>query len=86
MPIVARIAPTLERALLRRGVAERLAADHRCAGCRRTPLVGERIYFYAGDRVRCELCRAMHGHAPVRWELMHGPEWGHAVRLTVRAA
>src|SRR5579864_5617608 len=33
-----------ERALLRRGVADRGGTHERCSGCHRTPLIGERIY------------------------------------------
>jgi hypothetical protein len=81
MTILDRIALALERDLLRKGPAERAAAGHRCGDCRRTPLVGERVYMYEGGRLACELCKPLRKEAPVRWELVHGPAHGDAVRL-----
>jgi hypothetical protein len=43
----------LELALLRRGLDERLAGSERCGCCRRTPLVGERVYVYDGGTIAC---------------------------------
>jgi hypothetical protein len=77
---------TLERIIFRRGVGDRAADCRRCADCRRTPLVGERLYHYDDGRVRCELCRPLSRHEPIESELVHGVEHGHAVRITVRAA
>jgi hypothetical protein len=78
--------PSLEIALLRRGVGDRNASSERCRDCGRTPLVGEHIYRYDGGPVCCELCRAMRREQPVSSTLVHGPEHGHAVRLRIRAA
>ena len=78
--------PELELALLRRGVDELAAATDRCAKCRRTPLIGERMYSYAGGRTLCELCRALQREAPVGSTLVHGPEFGHTMRITDRRA
>jgi hypothetical protein len=78
----------LELALLRRGLDERLAgASERCTSCHRTPLVGERIYEYpSGDRA-CELCRRRWGSVPADSHVVHGPEFGHTIRITdARAA
>ena len=86
MATLDRMPAALERALLRKGVGDRTASTRRCADCRRTPLVGERVYVYEGGRLACELCRPLRRDEPVRWELVHGPEHGHAVRLRVRAA
>ncbi|MFL5820805.1 MAG: hypothetical protein ACJ76S_09035 [Solirubrobacteraceae bacterium] len=81
MTILDRIAPTLDRELLRRGDGERAAADRRCRDCRRTPLVGERIYLYEGDRLACELCQPLRNDEPVGSELVHGPAYDQVVRL-----
>jgi hypothetical protein len=74
--------PELELALLRRGVDQRVAGRQRCGRCNRTPLVGERIYVYEGGRMLCELCRSARRDAPVETVFMHGPEFGHTMRIT----
>ena len=74
----------LERALLRRGVDERSAECDRCADCNRTPLIGERLYMYDGGVVRCELCRALSKQRPTRSYLIHGPEFGHTMKIVDR--
>lgn len=79
----------LETALLRRSVGAASAARERCLHCHRTPLVGERVHFYAaGDasRLVCDLCRSQHEDAPQRSELMHSPEHNRAVRVLGTAA
>lgn len=86
MATAERSLPSLERELLRKGVGARSAASRRCGDCQRTPLVGERVYVYQGGRLACELCKAMRKEEPAGWELVHGPEHGHAVRVRVRAA
>jgi hypothetical protein len=85
MAAVDRFTPSLERLLLRRGVGARSAASRRCWDCGRTPLVGERLYLYEGGRLACELCKPLRREEPARWELVHGPEYGHAVRVRVTA-
>jgi hypothetical protein len=50
-----------------------------CEGCRRTPLVGETVYFYE-ERMVCELCRPLRQDTPTRSEVMHSAEH----ELTVR--
>jgi hypothetical protein len=77
-----------ERLLLRHGVGALEADRHRCADCRRSPLIGERIHLYdgPGGGVVCELCRALRREVPVATEIVRHSEHGHAVRLTVRAA
>jgi hypothetical protein len=74
----------LELELLRRSVDALSAGCERCAHCRRTPLIGERVYVYETGTVRCELCRALHREAPVASRLVHGPEFGHTMRITDR--
>jgi hypothetical protein len=78
----------LELALLRRGLDERLAgASERCTSCHRTPLVGERIYEYPTGERACELCRRRRRSAPAGSHVVHGPEFGHTMRITdTRAA
>jgi hypothetical protein len=78
--------PTLELELLRKGVGDRTRAGRRCADCRRTPLIGERLYHYDDGRVRCELCRPLRRQEPERSELVYGPEHGHGVVRITRVA
>ncbi len=54
-----------------------------CAHCRRTPLVGE-IVFYYGQALVCELCRPLRREAPARQEVVHSPERGHTVKRAAR--
>jgi hypothetical protein len=78
--------PELELALLRRGMIERSAKRQACARCRRTPLIGERVYFPEHGVMLCELCRPRQGDPPARWTLVHGPEFGHTLKLVDRRA
>ena len=78
--------PDLELALLRRGMHERAAGCERCGECGRTPLIGERVYVYDDGTVACELCRALSGRAPARWRVVHGPEFGHTMKIVDRRA
>ncbi len=74
--------PALELALLRRGVDELAAGEERCRHCHRTPLIGERVYVYESGAMLCELCRVMDARRPVTSRLVHGPEFGHTMRIT----
>ena len=74
--------PELELALLRRGVDQLTAGRERCEHCHRTPLVGERVYVYDSGAIVCELCRALEGSAPRGSRIVHGPEFGHTMRIT----
>jgi hypothetical protein len=76
----------LERSLLRRGVDQRAADLERCGRCQRTPLIGERVYIYDRESVRCELCRDHERRPPVGSRIVHGPEFGHTMRITDRRA
>lgn len=78
--------PTLERELLRKGVGDRTRAGRRCADCRRTPLVGERVHHYEDGRMRCELCRPLNRAEPTESELVLGDVHGGTVRITRVAA
>lgn len=71
----------LERALLRRGMTERTARREACARCCRTPLVGERVYMPSTGGIVCALCQSRAGDPPPRSALVHGPEFGHTLRL-----
>lgn len=76
----------LELALLRRGLDERLAGSERCTCCHRTPLAGERVYDYASGIIACELCRRRRPDPPRQTRLVHGPEFGHTIRITDQRA
>ena len=77
----------LELALLRRGLDERLAGGtERCSHCHRTPLIGERIYEYDSGAVACELCRQRQRAIPRGSHVIHGPEFGHTMRITDQRA
>ncbi|MGI8904724.1 MAG: hypothetical protein ACR2IP_13970 [Solirubrobacteraceae bacterium] len=78
--------PELELALLRRGVDELSADCERCEHCRRTPLVGERVYVYGAGSILCELCRTAASEAPTASRVVHGPEFGHTMRITDQRA
>lgn len=73
--------PDLERELLRKGVDHRLTGTRCCADCGRVPLVGERVYRFAGDATVCELCRSSRREVPTDSELMYHGERGLSVRL-----
>ena len=79
----------LETVLLRRSVDDSVAARHRCAHCRRTPLVGELVHVYlAGEeeRIVCALCRPLRREPPTGTRLMHSPAHERSVRVRERAA
>jgi hypothetical protein len=78
--------PELQVALVRRAIDHFDAVRERCEGCRRTPLIGERIYFAPGGVVYCELCRALDPDRQLESRIVHGPEFGHTIRLTDRRA
>jgi hypothetical protein len=78
--------PDLELALLRRGLDQLIAGREQCGRCRRTPLVGERVYVYDSGTIACELCRALEAETPRASRLIHGPEFGHTIRLTDQRA
>jgi hypothetical protein len=85
MPVIARNRPLLEIDLLRPSLRDLAAGRTSCVHCRRTPLVGERIYMY-GERLVCELCRPLRREPPERSELMYSPEHERAVKPRRRAA
>jgi hypothetical protein len=76
----------LELALLRRGVDQRDAGRECCSRCRRTPLIGERVYVHDRGLIVCELCRSLDGAIPRDSRLVHGPEFGHTIRIVDQRA
>jgi hypothetical protein len=80
MPLAREMAE-LELALLRRGVDQRAAGVECCSRCRRTPLIGERVYVYDDGAVTCELCRSLDADARCESRLVHGPAFGHTIRI-----
>ena len=73
--------PALELALLRQGVRRRDAIRERCSRCRRTPLVGERIYLDEAGPVICALCRRDQAEPGLRSRVVHGPGFGRTIRI-----
>lgn len=67
---------------MRRGVGSVTERRETCHECGRTPLVGERVHLFRGAQMLCELCKAMRGEEPESSRLVHGPAFGHAVRIT----
>ncbi len=78
--------PDLELALLRASLPRLSARCERCGGCRRSLLIGERFYEYESGTIRCELCRDRERDDPAGWSVVHGPEYGHTMRLIDRRA
>jgi hypothetical protein len=74
--------PELQIALLRRAADFYDEGRERCLGCHRTPLIGERVYFDDGGSMFCELCRALEPEPVVESRIVHGPEFGHTMKLT----
>jgi hypothetical protein len=70
----------LQLALLRRSSDEFAANCERCSRCRRTLLAGERVYD-CGPRLVCTLCIALERNPPADSRLVHGPEFGHSIRM-----
>jgi hypothetical protein len=77
---MARSRPSFEISLLRKSVVALEAGRDHCWHCRRTPLVGEEVHHY-GERLVCELCKALRREPPGRTEIVHSPEHERAVRL-----
>ena len=75
----------LELSLLRRGIDERLAHSERCARCRRTPLVGERVYMRSPEAIVCELCH-FSGDDFAGTRVIHTPAFGHTIRIVDQRA
>jgi len=76
----------LELALLRRSLPHLSEACERCGACLRSMLVGERVYEYRSGALRCALCRDREADDPAAFHTVHGPEFGHTLRLLDRRA
>ena len=72
----------LQVALVRRAVDRCDAGRERCCSCRRSPLVGERVYLDQRGAVYCELCRAIEPRPALESRIVRGPEFGHTIRVT----
>jgi hypothetical protein len=81
MPTPPKQIPRLELALMRRGLEDAAAGSERCARCQRTPLIGERVYPLPSGLVVCELCRKRRREVLSEWRLVHGPAFGHTIRV-----
>jgi hypothetical protein len=86
MAVSDREMPDLELALLRRGLDDLAADCERCHRCRRTPLIGERVYLLESGAIVCELCRDARREQPGGSRIVHGPEFGHTMRITDQRA
>jgi len=76
--------PELELALLRRGLHGLSATCERCGRCHRSLLVGERVFEYASGKALCELCAGRERTSPADSHMVHGPEFGHTMRIVDR--
>jgi hypothetical protein len=69
--------PELAGMLLRRSLGKLSGSGDRCAGCRRTPLAGERLHELDSGAVLCDLCFAAlpdERRLAVRTERVHASE------------
>lgn len=76
----------LELALLRRSLPSISQTCERCGCCHRSLLIGERVYEYESGAIRCELCRDGERADPADFHIVHGPEFGHTLRIIDRRA
>lgn len=76
----------LEARLLRKGVQRLVESRAECAGCGRTPLVGERVHDYGDGTMVCSLCRPARRGEPERSRLVLHSELGHAVKPLSRVS
>ena len=76
--------PELELALLRRSIAGLAEECERCKRCHRSLLIGERVYEYSNKRVVCALCRDREHAEPDATRVVHGPAFGHTLRIIDR--
>ena len=69
------------RDLLEHELFAHLEPIEQCARCRRTLIVGEHVHVYDGERIVCDLCRTFERESPLRKRLVHGPAFGHTIRV-----
>jgi len=68
------VAIDLPSILLRKAISGMTGDRARCASCRRTPVPGEMLHVYAGERRLCDLCVADSRGEPLRSERVHASE------------
>jgi hypothetical protein len=83
MPHDTVLKPSREISLVRSSMRALAGAREGCADCRRTPLMGETVYFF-GERMVCELCRPLRRGEPTRKQIVHSSE--HELTVRRRAA
>lgn len=71
----------LRAALVRRSLDAFDETRDRCARCRRTLLVGEQAFVCSPQRIVCGLCIGFEADPPRESRLVHGPEFGHTIRV-----
>ena len=76
----------LELALLRRSLGDIADKVEHCHGCHRAMLIGERVYEYENGAVLCALCRQRERDSPANSHTVHGPAFGHSIRIVDRRA
>jgi hypothetical protein len=74
----------LETALLRRSLGGSDSYTEACNDCQREMLIGERVYEYETGALRCELCRHRAHSDAVNSHTVHGPAFGHSIRVIDR--
>lgn len=85
MPLLSVLKPAgpPELSFVRRSMRALTAARQGCAHCRRTPLIGETIFFF-DERMVCELCKSLRRDTPQRSQVVHSAE--HELTVKRRAA
>lgn len=81
--------PDLAGFLLRKSLRSQRHEGHRCAGCGRSPVPGELLSVFEGDRMLCALCVGALPEAerePLRRERVHVTAHRLAVGKVARAA
>jgi hypothetical protein len=69
-----------QRHFVRRSILRLSAVRPVCHDCHRSPLIGERVYFYERGRLVCALCRPFRKQEPLRSDIVRGVEHGHTVQ------
>ena len=69
---------------VRRSMRALSAARQGCAHCRRTPLIGETVFFF-DEQMVCELCKPLRHDTPQRSEVVHSAEHELTVKRRVSA-
>ncbi len=78
--------PELELALLRRGVDDLAAGASAVSAAAARRWSESACTSTARAAVLCELCRIADARSPARTPIVHGPEFGHTMRITDQRA